>query len=81
MTHPILEPLVSQLPVTALSRKLVKEGRDYQDISTQLSNELQWLGKPEIMAAEEEYCVRMVGGLQLILDTSSGLEEDEDDDD
>ncbi|HAX46993.1 MAG TPA: hypothetical protein DCX78_09250 [Nitrospina sp.] len=54
MTHPILEPLVSQLPVTALSRKLIEEGRDYQDISIQLSNELQWLGKPEIMAAEEE---------------------------
>jgi len=47
MTHPILEPLVSQLPDTAVSRKLIEEGKDYQEIISQLTNERQWLRAPE----------------------------------
>ena len=47
MTHPILEPLISQLPETAFSRKYIEENRDYKDIASQLISERQWCRDPE----------------------------------
>ena len=44
MTHPILEPLVAQLPDKATSRKLVESGADYVSISNQLARERKWCG-------------------------------------
>ena len=32
MTHPILEPLVVQLPDKATSRKLIESGGDYDEL-------------------------------------------------
>ena len=45
--HPILEPLVTQLPVNAISRKLIESGDEYLDILGQLSSEGQWCKYPE----------------------------------
>ena len=46
MTHPILEPLVVQLPDKATSRKLIESGGDYVSISNQLTSESKWCGHP-----------------------------------
>ena len=46
MTHPILEPLVVQLPDKATSRKLIESGGDYVSISNQLASESKWCGHP-----------------------------------
>ena len=102
MIHPILEPLIIQVPDTALSRKLIEEERSYKEITQQLIHEQQWLhglnscndtnrtgishleqnGYTEwLKDAEEEDFVRMVGVLQLILETFSALEESLDEDD
>ena len=40
MTHPILEPLVVQLPDKATSRKLIESGADYLNISNQLATHM-----------------------------------------
>ena len=45
--HPILEPLVTQLPVNAVSRKLIEAGDDYVDVLSQLASEGQWCKGPE----------------------------------
>ena len=45
--HPILEPLVVQLPVNAISRKLIESGSEYTDILDQLASEGQWCKNPE----------------------------------
>ena len=45
--HPILEPLVTQLPVNAISRKLIESGDEYLDILGQLTSEGQWCKSPE----------------------------------
>ena len=45
--HPILEPLVTQLPVNAISRKLIESGDEYLDILGQLDSEGQWCKSPE----------------------------------
>jgi hypothetical protein len=45
--HPILEPLVTQLPINALSRKLIESGNEYSVILDQLSNEGLWCKNPE----------------------------------
>lgn len=42
MTHPILKPLVLQLPDTATSRELIEGDKDYDVISHQLANERKW---------------------------------------
>ena len=97
MTHPILEPLVAQVPGSALSRKLIEEESIYKEIIQQLTNEQQWLRDPHssedntrtgiwyleqngyaewLKDAEEEDFIRMVGVLQLILETFSAVEED-----
>ena len=97
MTHPILEPLVVQVPDTALSRKLIEKESTHKEIIQQLTHEQQWLRDPEsscdknrtgiwyleqngykewLADAEEEDFIRMVGVLQLILETCSALEED-----
>ena len=97
MTHPILEPLIVQLPDTAFSRKLIEENGNYRDITSQLTNERQWCRGPEskddenrtgrwhlkhngytewLKGAEGDDFVRMVGVLQLTLETISALEED-----
>ena len=97
MTHPILEPLVAQVPDTALSRRLIEDGRGFKEIISQLTNEQQWLRGPQsrddknrtgvwylehngyaewLKDAEGEDFVRMVGVLQLILETCSALVED-----
>ena len=52
MTHPILEPLVVQLPDKATSRKLIESGADYLDISNQLASESKWCGQPSIVDGE-----------------------------
>ena len=52
MTHPILEPLVVQLPDKATSRKLIESGGDYVSISNQLSSESKWCGHPNTMDGE-----------------------------
>ena len=49
MTHPILEPLVVQLPDKATSRKLIESGGDYVSISNQLASESKWCGHPNTM--------------------------------
>ena len=46
MTHPILEPLVVQLPDKATSRKLIESGGDYVSISNQLASESKWCANP-----------------------------------
>ncbi|SVE00430.1 uncharacterized protein METZ01_LOCUS453284, partial [marine metagenome] len=46
MIHPILEPLIIQVPDTALSRKLIEEERSYKEITQQLIHEQQWLHGP-----------------------------------
>lgn len=46
MTHPILEPLVLQLPDNAVSRTLIEGGKDYDVISHQLANERKWCRGP-----------------------------------
>ena len=102
MTHPILEPLISQLPHTAFSRKYIEENKDYKVITSQLISERKWCREPQskdednctgrlylkqngyaewLKDAEDEDFVRMVGVLQLILETFSALEEDLDGDD
>ena len=52
MTHPILEPLVVQLPDNATSRKLIESGGDYVSISNQLVSESKWCGHPNRMGGE-----------------------------
>ena len=52
MTHPILEPLVVQLPDKATSRKLIESGGDYVSISNQLASESKWCGHPKSMDGE-----------------------------
>ena len=47
--HPILEPLVTQLPVKAISRKLIETSDEYSEILDQLSSEGQWCKNPEII--------------------------------
>ena len=43
MTHPILEPLVTQIPVNVLSRKLIEEEKNHEIIIQQLSSEQKLL--------------------------------------
>ena len=45
--HPILEPLVVQLPTNSNSRKLIESGSDYNVIQAQLVSEHQWCKFPE----------------------------------
>ena len=45
--HPILEPLVTQLPANAISRKLIESGDEYLDILGQLASEGLWCKSPE----------------------------------
>ena len=52
MTHPILEPLVVQLPDKATSRKLIESGGDYVSISNQLASESKWCGHPNKVDGE-----------------------------
>ena len=52
MTHPILEPLVVQLPDKATSRKLIESGGDYVSISNQLASESKWCGHPNKVYGE-----------------------------
>ena len=52
MTHPILEPLVVQLPDKATSRKLIESGVDYVSISHQLASESKWCGHPNTVDGE-----------------------------
>ena len=52
MTHPILEPLVAQLPGKAASRKLIESGGDYVSISNQLARESKWCAHPDTMDDE-----------------------------
>jgi len=52
MTHPILEPLVVQLPDKAKSRKLIESGGDYVSISNQLASESKWCGHLNTMDGE-----------------------------
>ena len=52
--HPILEPLVTQLPVNAISRKLIESGDEYLDILGQLASEGQWCKSPEIVDNENK---------------------------
>jgi hypothetical protein len=52
MTHPILEPLVVQLPDKATSRKLIESGGDYVSISNQLARESKWCGHPNTVDGE-----------------------------
>ena len=52
MTHPILEPLVIQLPDKATSRKLIESGGDYVSISNQLISESKWCGQPNTVDGE-----------------------------
>ena len=52
--HPILEPLVTQLPVNAISRKLIESGDEYLDILGQLASEGQWWKSPEIVDNENK---------------------------
>ena len=52
--HPILEPLVTQLPVNAISRKLIESGDEYLDILGQLAIEGQWCKSPEIVDNENK---------------------------
>ena len=52
--HPILEPLVTQLPVNAISRKLIESGDEYLDILGQLASEGQWCKFPEIVDNENK---------------------------
>ena len=54
MTHPILEPLVVQLPDKATSRKLIESGDEYLDILDQLASEGQWCKSPEIVDNENK---------------------------
>ena len=46
MTHPILEPIVVQLPIDSFSRKFIEEGRDYIEIFDQLEKERKWCRDP-----------------------------------
>jgi hypothetical protein len=46
--HPIIEPLVTQLPANAISRKLIISGGEYIDILFQLAKEGQWCKNPKI---------------------------------
>ena len=52
MTHPILKPLVLQLPNTATSRELIEGGKDYDVISHQLANERKWCRGPHALDDE-----------------------------
>jgi len=52
MTHPILKPLVLQLPDTATSRELIEGGKDYDVISHQLANERKWCRGPHALDDE-----------------------------
>lgn len=52
MTHPILEPLVLQLPDTAISRQLIEGDKDYDIISRQLANERKWCLGPDVINDE-----------------------------
>ena len=52
MTHPILKPLVLQLPNTATSRELIEGGKDYDVISHQLANERKWCRGPHTLDDE-----------------------------
>ena len=52
--HPILEPLVVQLPDKATSRKLIESGDEYLDILDQLASEGQWCKSPEIVDNENK---------------------------
>ena len=97
MTHPILEPLVAQLPSKALSRIFIEEDNSFENINKQLAMEQEWLCNPYsidnnnhngswyldqngysewLKDAEDEDFVRMVGVIQLTLETFSALEED-----
>ena len=46
--HPILEPLVLQLPDNAISRKLIESSGEYRAILDQLVTEQKWCKYPEI---------------------------------
>ena len=46
MTHPILEPLILQLPHTSISRELIEQDKDYDVISYQLAKEQKWCRNP-----------------------------------
>ena len=98
MTHPIIEPLVVQLPFNALSRKYIAEESSFDKIKQQLLNEQQWLRDPYsidksnkhngvwyleqngytqwLKDAENNDFIRMVGVIQLMLETFSALQED-----
>ena len=52
MTHPILEPLVVQLPDKATSRKLIESGVDYVNILNQLASESRWCSHPNKVDGE-----------------------------
>jgi hypothetical protein len=52
LTHPILEPLVAQLPDNATSRKLIESGAGYVSISSQLARESKWCGHPNTLDGE-----------------------------
>ena len=52
MTHPILEPLIVQLPDRATSRKLIETGDDYVTVSNQLASESKWCGHPNMVDGE-----------------------------
>ena len=52
MTHPILEPLIIQLPHTAFSRKLIEENKEYKDILLQLAKERKWCRRPQSLHDE-----------------------------
>ena len=45
--HPILEPLVMQLPENAVSRKLIESDAEYVAIMSQLAIEGKWCKRPE----------------------------------
>ena len=102
MTHPILRPLINQLPTNATSRILIESSTDYMNILDQLVREKTWCANPNslddesksgafnlrlngykewLQNAEEEDIIRMVGALQLLLETCSALQDDQDEED
>ena len=52
MTHPIIEPLILHLPITALSRTFIEGEKEFKDIILQLMNERKWCRNPQAIDNE-----------------------------
>jgi hypothetical protein len=69
--HPILEPLITQLPSNSVSRKLIESGEEYIVILGQLAIEGQWCKKPEIVDKDNKtgvLCLEQNGYSEWIKD-------------